>query len=418
MPKKSETKLTASFVNELKPSPKGDVTEFFRDVPGLGVRVKPSGTKSYFFQYRDPFGRQRKMLIGPVWSAKRKDGLNPAQAIDKAIKMRTAVRSHEDPAAARDGKRNAKTVAQLCDEHLKAAAHHLKSNTLIMERSRVNRHVKPLLGSRPIASLERTDIEKFLADVAGGKSAPKLAKGEKRPRGGVMRGGVSQARRTVEMLAKILERAVQDGTIKTNPARKVTKQKPKRIKPPFSFDAMKKVGAAMRELEAEDEAAVGLRAIRHLLLSGFRRMEGLTLRWGMIDQSAHCARLPDTKTGPQIRPVGQPALDHLAAFKPERAKSGDFVFPGSGEAGHFVGLPKVWGRVAERAGIDGVSLHGLRHWFAGAAAEMNYSELVIAGLLGHTVHSVTARYATAPDSALVSAADAVCKRLSEALDKD
>jgi integrase len=81
-----------------------------------------------------------------------------------------------------------------------------------------------------------------------------------------------------------------------------------------------------------------------------------------------------------------------------------------------VGLPKVWQRIAARAEIRGVSIHGLRHWFASAAAEMNFSELTIAGLLGHHVRGVTARYATTPDSALLAAADRVSARLYEALD--
>ena len=38
--------------------------------------------------------------------------------------------------------------------------------------------------------------------------------------------------------------------------------------------------------------------------------------------------------------------------------------------------------------------HGLRHWFASAAAEMNFSELTITGLLGHRIASISA-----PDSA-------------------
>ena len=70
----------------------------------------------------------------------------------------------------------------------------------------------------------------------------------------------------------------------------------------------------------------------------------------------------------------------------------------------------------KRASVKGVTLHGLRHWFASAAAELNYSELTIAGLLGHRIKSVTARYATAPDSALLSAADRTSKRIAEFLD--
>ena len=315
--------------------------------------------------------------------------------------------------SSRDGNRNAKTVSQLCDEHLKVAAQHLKPNTLIMERSRVENHVRPLLGSRPVASLTHADLEQFLADVSSGKTA-KPRKGEK-SRGGKTRGGKAAAARTLEMLGTILERAVRDGLIAINPARKIQKPKRNPVKPAFSFHKVEAIGKAMKDLEAEGESLVGIRAIRHLLLSGFRRMEGLTLKWSMVDAPAHCARLSDTKTGPQIRPLGQSALDHLESFRPKDAKPKGFVFPGDGKHGHYVGAPKAWARIARRAKIHGVSLHGLRHWFASAGAEMNYSELVIGAIIGHKTRTVTGRYATTPDSALVAAADAISARLAKAL---
>jgi integrase len=160
----------------------------------------------------------------------------------------------------------------------------------------------------------------------------------------------------------------------------------------------------------------GLRAIRFLVLTGLRRMEALTLNWGAVDRRARCMRFADTKSGAQIRPLGRAALEWLTGFEPEHAKTTDYVFPGADAGKHLVGLPKIWARVAKSAELSGVSLHGLRHWFASAAAEMNFSELTIAGLLGHRVKGVTARYATAPDSALLAAADRVSLRLSEALD--
>ncbi len=110
------------------------------------------------------------------------------------------------------------------------------------------------------------------------------------------------------------------------------------------------------------------------------------------------------------------AIELLASFEPHDAKPADFVFPSpASKAGYFVGLPKVWRRVAKRADVSDVSIHGFRHWFASAAAAMEFSELTIAGLLGHTVKSITGRYANAPDSALVAAADRVSLRIADAL---
>jgi hypothetical protein len=47
---------------------------------------------------------------------------------------------------------------------------------------------------------------------------------------------------------------------------------------------------------------------------------------------------------------------------------------------------------------------------------MGYSELTIAGLLGHSVSGVTARYAHVPDAALLAAADKIAERLAQTLD--
>jgi site-specific recombinase XerD len=92
------------------------------------------------------------------------------------------------------------------------------------------------------------------------------------------------------------------------------------------------------------------------------------------------------------------------------------VFPASRSDGHFVGLPKVLQRICARAGLEGVTIHVLRHSFAATAAEMGFSELTIAGLLGHSVPGITARYAHVPDAALVAAADRVAARIASALD--
>jgi integrase len=414
---RGKRKITKRVVDTLTPDPAGrDIICFDTKILGFGVRVKPSGAKSYILKYRNKYGQQRKYHIAAVGP-----GMTPEQAREEAEALRGRIVRGGDPAAEKKADRSAIKVADLADEYLTAAKGRIKASTWAVDKSRIERHVKPLLGSRPVTSLTPRDMEKFLRDIETGKSAPKEpAKGRtsgKRAKGGQTRGGSAVASRTVSMLGTILERAVRDGTIPKNPVRGVKRPKDRAKRPPFSFDAVAAVGTAMRELEAAGENVTGLRAVRFLLMTGTRRMEALTLKWGMVDRRAHCLRFADTKSGPQTRPAGRAALDLLASFEPEDAKPSDYVFPSdASKAGYLVGLPKVWRRVAKHAGISGVSIHGLRHWFASAAAEMNFSELTIAGLLGHTVKGVTARYANAPDSALIAAADHVSQRLADALD--
>jgi integrase len=55
-----------------------------------------------------------------------------------------------------------------------------------------------------------------------------------------------------------------------------------------------------------------------------------------------------------------------------------------------------------------------RHTFATVAAELGFSELTIAGLLGHASQGVTQRYVHL-DKALVLAADQVSAKIAELL---
>jgi integrase len=390
---------------------------FDEALPGFGVRVKPSGAVSWLIQYRNAHGRSRRFTLAPYGRGETK--LTPEQA-RKQAKLRLAeVAKGADPAADKRAARGAITVAELCDEYLKAGGGRIKPSTLLMDRSRIERHVKPLLGSHAVASLTPADMERFLRDVMVGKTARKAAekpKDGRRIRGGETTGGPGVASRTLGMLGTILQRAVRDGVLASNPARGIARPKDQPKKPTFSFEAVAELGKGMRAREAENENIVGLQAIRFLMLTGLRRMEALTLRWGMVDKRSRCIRFEDTKSGKQTRPLGRAALEWLASFEPRDAKATDYVFPGAEAGKHLIGLPKIWARIAKRAEFGDISLHGLRHWFASAAAEMNFSELTIAGLLGHRVKGVTARYATAPDSALLAAADRVSLRLSETLD--
>ena len=58
-------------------------------------------------------------------------------------------------------------------------------------------------------------------------------------------------------------------------------------------------------------------------------------------------------------------------------------------------------------GLESVTLHTARHGFVSVAAELGYSELTIAGLLGHRSSSVTGRYIHLVDPALIAAANRV-----------
>ena len=114
-----------------------------------------------------------------------------------------------DPAAVKQSKRKAATVAELCDFYLAdAEAGRLltrrktskKSTTLVSDRGRIARHIKPLLGRLSVASVTREDVDAFMHAVAEGKTAGKTKTAK---RGGLahVRGGRGTASRTVGFTA-------------------------------------------------------------------------------------------------------------------------------------------------------------------------------------------------------------------------
>ncbi|MCR6631409.1 MAG: site-specific integrase [Magnetospirillum sp.] len=410
------SKITKRLVDGLKPDPAGkDLFVWDSELTGFGIRVKPSGAASYLIQYRTAHGQTRRLAFAKVGT------LTPEEARATARDKLGEAAKGADPSAERKAARKAITVRELCDLYLAAVeagevagrrGKTKKASTQTTDRGRIECHVKPLLGSRAVASLTLQDIERFQADVAAGKTKPKE---EKKGRGGRIRGGKGAAARVIAMFGAILEFAKRRKIIDANPARGIQKFADGKRQRFLSPEELTKLGQTMRVAAAEGENATGLAAIRFALLSGCRKMEVLKLHWDEVDARTGCVRFTDTKSGPQMRPVGISALDHLAALT--RNEECSFVFPSDRDAEHFVGMAKVLARVCKTAELQGVTIHTLRHTFAATAAEMGYSELTIAGLLGHSVPGVTARYAHVPDRALVSAADAVSGRIKAALDR-
>jgi integrase len=138
-------------------------------------------------------------------------------------------------------------------------------------------------------------------------------------------------------------------------------------------------------------------------------LEVLGMHRAWIRAQENSVYLPDTKTGQQVRIIGQAAIDLLVG-QPVQEDS-PFVFPGDWGDGHFIGVVRVLDRVCARAKLNGVTPHVLRHTFASIAAELGFTELTIAGLLGHASRGVTQRYIHL-DSALVVAADQVAAEIA------
>ena len=381
------------------------------DPRGFGVYVKPSGAKAFFVQYRSPVtAKKRRYTVAQYGN------LTLDEAREEAKDILRRVAKGEDPLRTRTQDRQkvlstAQTVADLCDDYMRDAEAGLvtyrgrpkKASTLAVDRGRIDRHIKPLLGDKLARDVTRPEIEWAMHAVRLGKTAANVK--TKKPRGRtIVKGGPTAASRVVSLLGSIFTYAVKQGIRPDNPVRGIERPADGKRDRVLSPDEYKRLGKAFDKLERTGANKVALRAYRVLALTGCRRGEVFGLTHAEIDAHLHCLRLADSKAGRQVRAVGQDAMNLLTV--PPPGGESEYVFPAVRGDGHLTDA-KVFREACEAAELSGVSLHTLRHSFASVALELEYSELTIAGLLGHRSHSVTSRYAHHVDRALIAAADRI-----------
>jgi Arm DNA-binding domain len=269
------------------------------EVRGFGLRVEPSGRKAFIARYRVGGGRrgiQRQATLG------RYGTITPDQARKLARRILAAVANGEDPVGTvRNNRQPAITIAEVCDWYLEQATvgrirgregRLIKPSTLSMDQSRIETHVKPILGKKLVRILSPHDFEEMQAEIALGKIAKHSPDdGPTRRRGGVASGGEAVAARTLGMLSTILEHAVRHRLISNNPAKGARKIAGRRRTRRLSLEEVRLLGEHMRSAAGESESAIGLGVIRFILLSGLRRNEALGLeRSWLLDRGQKVRR--------------------------------------------------------------------------------------------------------------------------------
>ena len=343
--------LTKRTVEALKPAAKSWIA-WDDTLTGFGIRVQPTGLKSYIVNYRAGDGGRKapnkRVVLG------RHGGItaasNPTSQARHMAQQRVLreAATGDGPAGGRAEAGGMPVLEQAFDDYMAVNP---------KRTARTNKHYRNIFGyladwrMRPLDAIGRRDVEDRFNSLTRNH-------------------GWAPANMSISLLGSIYRRPCVDLEGLRNPVElwragggKYHPPKRRKISAPAEVLPRWKKG-----FEAEDIAPVARDAFRFGLYTGMRLNEVLPLRWERVDMAELVFRVDETKTG---APLELPITRQLAAILERRraeiaALPGglrDWVFPSSASAsGHVVDLAHFYGLIGETGGTK-FWYHALRNCF-------------------------------------------------------
>jgi integrase len=391
-------------------------TIFDTDLKGFGLRVSPSGRKSWIVEYRVGHGGRRatkqRLTVGDAGT------FTPEEARDEARTLLARIRLGGDPVSEKRAQRASLTLADLSVKFLSEhASFKRKARTFELYSDMLNRIVLPFLGNLKAHEVSRSDVTKLHLHCS------------RTP---------VQANRLLIVISSVYAFGARAGLVPEamNPARSVEKYPEKSRERYLSADELQRLGHAIREAETvgiewtpddtkpkskhapkrpdcrrttiSPHAAA---ALRLLIFTGARLREILHLKWQYVDLERGLLLLPDSKTGRKTIILNAMAL----AVLQDLSRMSDYVIAGDVQDRPRSDLKRPWRLISKRAGLEGVRLHDLRHTFASFGAGGGLGLPIIGKLLGHSQVSTTQRYAHLDNDPLRRASNSIGTTIAAAM---
>ena len=366
-------RLTDRAISRLAAAP-SEYTIWDTRIPGLGVRVRPSGHWAFVaLDNRD--GSSKRRTLGPATR------ITADEARSRCLDTRSG---NLDPST------DARPVPVplfgdfVADVWRSECFMRLKPSTRRSANSALANQLLPAFAAIPLDRIGRKDVTAWFDRYS--RTAP---------------GG---ANRVLDTLRQILNHAKVHGHLETNPASGLRRNPERTFNRFLSRDEARRLHGELDRLVAErPERAVQADIIRLLYLTGCRLSEIRTLKWSEVGSDT--LDLADSKTGPRTVFLNAEARAIIARHMPGDSA---FVFPSPRNPGRPLhdDLP-LWYMIRREVGIEDVRLHDLRHTYASHAVMQGTPLPVVARLLGHSQTIMTLRYAHTGDRETEAAAERI-----------
>jgi integrase len=364
-------KFIDTYIKNLKPE-----TTWFEKIEssGLGIRVMPSGNKSWFYRFSIN-GKRQKMSLGKYPGI----GLKQARELHaKALCLKEQGINpveHAQLEKLKEENTFAKLVVSWYENY---AVKHRKQARPI--KYQIDSDIIPLLGDMELEKIQTRDITSALDKV-------------------VQRGAPIHANRILSTIKQVLNYAVSRGNLQHNPAGNIRTRDIGGIeKPRERVLNPEEVKIIWKFLESElcQMSESARLAIKIMLLTGVRTGEIRLAQWHQFNFEQSLWTIPpEHSKGAITVKVHLSELTKKILYQHKEASDSPFVIPGitSDVPLSKDALPRAIKRIQNRVGIPEWTAHDLRRTFATQLGEsLNIDPVVIEKCLGHKMPRIMATY--------------------------
>ena len=364
--------------------------------PGFGIRLYPTGNKSWIVQYRS-----RERVKGSSLNTRAKRAKVSYKVLARAGGVPGAVGLAE---ARKRGKAFYAELHNLSDqdeqwitlnEFMPIYMAHKKSEGIAAKslydiQRRIDNYLVEPFGDLPLREIRRSDL---IALLDGIKDGAKSISGKPAP--------VEHNRLLVHVsnIYKVAETLEQIPLGFPYPTRLIQKAQEKPRKLFLPDNKLKALYASLKD--EKNESAVYI--IQILIHQGMRKEEVLALKWSDVRLDRVNGRecepphlfVGEAKNGDPLfsalSPQAISIFQHLQTLRTDMDDAAP-VFPGRSAEEPLKDIRYPWERLRKACGIEEFTVHDLRHCVGTWLDRLDYSELRIARVLNHRIKSVTQSY--------------------------
>lgn len=369
-PKTERVHFTDKSIKYLQPTAKRRVV-WAQGLKGFGIRITPSGTKSFVYKY-DFDGQDRWITFGQY------PKMRLAEALKRYADALAKVEEGEDPAdenvIANEAKRKTLTVRQLANQYIEKYAKPNKRSWKEDERILEN-DVLGRWGGKRVSKITRRHVTELLDDI-------------------VARGAPVQANRTLAVVRRMFNFAVDRHEITSSPCDRIRPPSPESSKDRYlTLDEIKRFWISLRSAPLHRQTKL---ALMLGLVTLQRPGEVIGLNKRELDLKARTWTIPGERTKnkrPHLVPLSSLAIEILSELMKDVGENG-FLFPGKGMSDHLTAstLSRAVSRNLEHFEVAKFTPHDLRRTGSTQLARFKVPRFERDRVLNHTDQTIGAVY--------------------------